>query len=64
MLQDLEQRGVHVLAAAADHERDRAGAHHLEPEELLVETARRLEVFRAERAVRDEACLDHRLTPS
>src|SRR5438874_7695532 len=33
---------VHVLAAEARHQRHRAGAHHFEPEELLVEAARRL----------------------
>src|SRR5438552_3064474 len=56
--------GVHMVAAEADHEGHGAGAHYLQTEELLVETARRLEIFRAERAVRDEFRLEHRTSHS
>src|SRR5712692_1197476 len=52
--------GINVVAAEPDHQRDRARAHHLEAEEFLVETTRRLEVFRADRAVRNEARLERR----
>src|SRR5712692_2977584 len=51
---------VDMVAAEPDHQRDRAGAHYLQAEEFLVEAPRRLEVFRAERAVRNEARLERR----
>src|ERR1700691_2031202 len=54
-------RGEGVVAAEPDHERDRAGLDHVEPEKLLVEFAREIEIERLQRPMRQEIELQSRL---
>src|SRR5665213_3569391 len=53
--------GDDVIAAEPDEQRDLAGLHHVEAEELLIEFAREINIVRIERAVRKEVQLERRL---
>src|SRR3954451_21510239 len=55
-----EDHRVDVGAAEANHERDVARAYDFQTQEFLVKAARRLEVLRAEGAMREETRLQRR----